>query len=59
VSAVEWVWMGGALWLAVGVPLAFLVGRVIRGRDTQIALASRSTCPDLDGIVAARPAEQT
>lgn len=54
VSAIAWIGVGAALWVVVAVPLALLVGRVIRGRDEQVPAvavptSSRSTTLDRNG----------
>ena len=41
-SAVAWIVVGAALWLAAGVPLALLLGRVVRNRDAQVPTVAAS-----------------
>ena len=45
-SAVAWIVVGGALWLAAGVPLALLIGRVVRERDVQVPTVAVSPRPE-------------
>jgi hypothetical protein len=49
VSAIAWIWVGAALWVAVTLPVALLIGAVIRGRDHQVPQlhpAGQDTSPD-------------
>jgi len=45
-SAVAWIVVGAALWLAAGVPLALLLGRVVRERDVQVPTVAVSPRPE-------------
>jgi hypothetical protein len=45
-SAVAWIVVGAALWLAAGVPLALLLGRVVRERDAQVPTVAVSPRPE-------------
>lgn len=35
-SGIAWLWMGVGFWIAASVPVAVLVGRVVRNRDGQV-----------------------
>jgi hypothetical protein len=44
-SVAAWILVGAAIWLVAGVPLALLLGRVVRGRDEQVPTVAAPRSP--------------